>query len=230
MSDTENQIETAPPRKKLKIDHGDSNTVMILDRSDMNFDQIEIKNNLNEIKIDQSEVKVEQNKVKVDQNEVKIDQNVVKIDQNVVKIDRKEVKIDKSENEEDGVSFDDDSASNHSFPENHTKISIKSEEKMSVLSGPQISLQTKVRGPKVTIEKAVLKQESKTSTSSASVSLLKASLLKKVDTKTLSIEACGQKPALKMPPLSSLLKQSVIKPKTNNCTKPKSNIIMNSFG
>merc|ERR1712156_376299 len=151
---------------------------------------------------------------KVDQNEVKIDQNVIKIDENVVKIDKKE-------NEEDGVSFEDDSASNHSFPQNHTKISIKSEETMS--SGPQISLQTKVKGPKVTIEKAVLKQESKTSTSSASVSLLKASLLKKVDTKTLSIEACGQKPALKMPPLSSLLKQSVIKPKTNNCTKPKSN-------
>merc|ERR1712223_1454567 len=114
MSDTENQIETAPPRKKLKIDHGDSNTVMILDRSDMNFDQIEIKTNLDEIKIDQSEAKVEQNNVKVDQNEVKIDQNVVKIDENVVKIDQnvvkiyqKEVKIDKSENEEDGVSFDD---------------------------------------------------------------------------------------------------------------------------
>ena len=100
---------------------------------------------------------------------------------------------------------------------------------MPVLPETQISLQTKVKGPKVTIEKAVLKQESKTSTSSASVSLLKASLLKKVDTKTLSIEACGQKTAMKMPPLSSLLKQPVIKPKTNNCTKPKSNIIMNSL-
>merc|ERR1712086_1198398 len=113
------------------------------------------------------------------------------------------------------------SASNHSIPDNnHQKLSVLSIDK-SVISEKSVKSEkteisvkseksvkseeinslvtTKSKGSiKVTIEKAGLKKETNPNVNKASVSLLKASLLKKPPLKT-------------MPPLSSLLKPSVVK-------------------
>merc|ERR1712037_1014363 len=133
-----------------------------------------------------------------------------KIDPFDSKIDPIDSKIDQSE-EEDNTAFDYDSASNHSIPDDNQQklsvlsidkpvISVKSEKSEKLLRSEEISslVPTKSKGSiKVTIEKAGLKQETNPNVNKASVSLLKASLLKKPPLKT-------------MPPLSSLLKQPVV--------------------
>ena len=275
LSDTEDQIETPPPAKKIKAEFSPTKfdkKLIKIDRADYkielirdNFDQKQTKTDQKQNKIDRkSPIKIDQKKIKKDKSPIKIERietNIgriefetksdpidSKIDPIDSKIDPIDSKIDRSESEEeDNTAFDYDSASNHSIPDNNQqKLSVLSIDK-SVISKkseksgkPEMSVKsvkseeinslvtTKSKGSiKVTIEKAGLKQETNLNVNTASVSLLKASLLKKPPLKT-------------MPPLSSLLKQPVVNTLTakvnvntskvnTTITKPKSTILMNSL-
>ena len=280
LSDTEDQIETPPPTKKIKAEFSPTKIdkkLIKIDRADYkielikdNFDQKQTKIDQKQNKIDRkSPTKIDQKKTKKDKSPIKIERietNIgriefeTKIDPIDSKIDPIDSKIDRSESEgEDNTAFDYDSASNHSIPDNNqqklsvlsidksviSEKSVKSEisEKSVKTEKPGISVNseksikseeinslvtTKSKGSiKVTIEKAGLKQETNPNVNKASVSLLKASLLKKPPLKT-------------MPPLSSLLKQPVVNTLTTEVnvntskvnttiTKPKSTILMNSL-
>ena len=272
LSDTEDQIETPPPAKKVKAEFSPTKIdkkLIKIDRADYkielikdNFDQKQIKIDQKQNKIDRkSPTKIDQKKTKKDKSPIKIERietNIgqiefeTKIDPIDSKIDPIDSKIDQSE-EEDNTAFDYDSASNHSIPDDNQQklsvlsidksviseksvksekagISVKSEKSEKLLRSEEISslVPTKSKGSiKVTIEKAGLKQETNPNVNKASVSLLKASLLKKPPLKT-------------MPPLSSLLKQPVVNTLTaevnvntskvnTTITKPKSTILMNSL-
>merc|ERR1712228_6341 len=121
---------------------------------------------------------------------------------------KKKIKLEKSESDEDTATtlFDYDSASNDDL----TSFS----EQKPISNAEEIKKVSKSKSPiKVTIEKAGLKQETKPNTATASVSLLKASLLK-------------PKPSsAKIPPLSSLLKQKSVTINKSS-KKPKTNILM----
>ena len=264
-SDTEDQIETPPPAKKVKAEFSPTKIdkkLIKIDRADYkielikdNFDQKQIKIDQKQNKIDRkSPTKIDQKKTKKDKSPIKIERIETNIGQIEfeTKIDPIDSKIDQSE-EEDNTAFDYDSASNHSIPDNNQQklsvlsidksviseksvksekagISVKSEKSEKLLRSEEISslVPTKSKGSiKVTIEKAGLKQETNPNVNKASVSLLKASLLKKPPLKT-------------MPPLSSLLKQPVVNTLTTEVnvntskvnttiTKPKSTILMNSL-
>ena len=275
LSDTEDQIETPPPAKKIKTEFSPTKIdkkLIKIDRADYkielikdNFDQKQTKTDQKQSKIDRkSPIKIDQKKIKKDKSPIKIERietNIGRIefetksdpiDSKIDPIDSKtdpiDSKIDRSESEEeDNTAFDYDSASNHSIPDNNQqKLSVLSIDK-SVISKkseksgkPEMSVKsvkseeinslvtTKSKGSiKVTIEKAGLKQETNLNVNTASVSLLKASLLKKPPLKT-------------MPPLSSLLKQPVVNTLTaevkvntskvnTTISKPKSTILMNSL-
>ena len=268
LSDTEDQIETPPPAKKIKAEFSPTKIdkkLIKIDRADYKIELIKDNFDQKQNKIDRkSPTKIDQKKIKKDKSptkierietnigriefETKIDPIDSKIDPIDSKIDPIDSKIDRSESEEeDNTAFDYDSASNHSIPDNNQqKLSVLTIDKSvisekSVKAGISVNSEksvkseeinslvtTKSKGSiKVTIEKAGLKQETNPNVNKASVSLLKASLLKK--------------PPLKaMPPLSSLLKQPVVKTLTaevkvntskvnTTITKPKSTILMNSL-
>ena len=274
LSDTEDQIETPPPAKKIKTEFSPTKIdkkLIKIDRADYkielikdNFDQKQIKIDQKQNKIDRkSPTKIDQKKIKKDKSPVKIERietNIgriefetkidpidSKIDPINSKIDPIDSKIDPIESEEeDSTAFDYDSASNHSIPDNNQQklsvlsidksvISEKSVKSVNSVESEEINtfVTTKSKGSiKVTIEKAGLKKETNPNVNKASVSLLKASLLKKPPLKT-------------MPPLSSLLKQPVVNTLTaevkvntskvntskvnTTITKPKSTILMNSL-
>ena len=219
------------------------------DKSPIKIERIET--NIGQIEF---ETKIDPIDSKIDPIDSKVDPIDSKIDPINSKIDPIDSKIDRSESEgEDNTAFDYDSASNHSIPDDNQQklsvlsidksviseksvksekagISVKSEKAEKLLRSEEISsfVPTKSKGSiKVTIEKAGLKQETNPNVNKASVSLLKASLLKKPPLKT-------------MPPLSSLLKQPVVNTLTTEVnvntskvnttiTKPKSTILMNSL-
>jgi hypothetical protein len=235
-------------QKQIKIDQKQNK----IDRkSPTKVDQKKIKKDKSPIKIERIETNI--GRIEFETKSDPIDSKIDPIDS---KIDPIDSKIDPTESEEEGnTAFDYDSASNHSIPDiNQQKVSVLSIDK-SVISEKsvksekaEISVQseksvkseeinslvkTKSKGSiKVTIEKAGLKKETNPNVNKASVSLLKASLLKKPPLKT-------------MPPLSSLLKQPVVNTLTaevkvntskvntskvnTTISKPKSTILMNSL-